>query len=137
MDGGHNPDGSQMSDDDQRTLFDRAAERAKRLGDQAELDRLTAMEDITTRAAARVSPVNFVDCRVFMHSWEPYEASRNPQGGGWFMVVRCVRCGTERSDVITLNGSASKHRYKYPEHYKDTDRWRRSDWRLQFLRRLG
>lgn len=93
---------------------------------------LVAMEAKTTPGAAK-----FVDCRTFGHSWMEIEADRNPKGYGWYMKLQCERCHTVRSDIVNHHGDVMTRSYEYPESYKDADHWTRSDWRMQFLRRLS
>jgi hypothetical protein len=107
-------------------------EQAKRV---AEIDRQRGLAEAAEAAKGRASPVSFVDCRIFGHAWESTEADRNPTVG-WYMKLRCVRCGTERADVVDRYGTVMGRQYHYPESYKDTDRWSRNQWRMQYLRRL-
>jgi hypothetical protein len=110
------------------------AEQAER---QAEAERIAALADAAEAAASKSTPgaLKHVDCRTFNHAWVPVEADRNPQIG-WYMNMRCERCGTVRKDIVNRFGEVERRRYEYPDDYKDTDGWARSDWRMQYLRRL-
>lgn len=103
---------------------------------KVEIDRRRGLSIVEDRAEQRASPITFVDCRIFGHAWESTEVDRNP-GIGWYMNLRCTRCNTVRMDIVNRFGAVERRRYVYPDSYKDTDRWDRSLWRLQFVRRLG
>lgn len=79
----------------------------------------------------------FVDCRLLGHSWYSIEAERNPKVG-WYMKLRCERCGTERSDIVDRDGVVGGRSYTYAEGYKlaRTEQRTRTEWRIEFLRRL-
>lgn len=118
------------------------AERALRLLSEqaekrAEAERQEGLRDALAAAEGKTSPdaLKHVDCRTFGHSWEPVEADRNPQIG-WYMNVRCARCGTVKREIVNRYGQVERRRYEYAEGYRDTDHWARSDWRMQYLRRL-
>jgi hypothetical protein len=119
-----------------------AAELANMLAQQresvAEIDRHRAIEKAAAAAKNRTTPVSFVDCHIFGHAWEAVNTDRNI-GLGWLMQCRCIRCGTERNDVIDQYGTVVKggRRYNYADGYRDPDKWSRSEWRMQFLRRLN
>lgn len=102
----------------------------------AEMDRLQGLREAAAAAAAKPSPITHVDCRTFGHSWTDIEADRNP-AVGWYMRLRCERCGSERNDIVDRHGSLEARHYKYPSNYKDPDKWSRSQWRLQFLRKMN
>lgn len=101
-----------------------------------EAERREGLAEAREMALARTSAISHVDCRIFGHSWESIEADRNP-AIGWYMNLRCTRCGTVRKDIVDRYGHVDRRRYEYPDNYADTDRWSRSDWRLQFIRRLS
>jgi len=113
---------------------DRINAQALRL---AELERQRGLEAAAEALKTKTTPgsVKYVDCRTFGHSWVSVEANSNPTIG-WYMVARCERCGTVRKDIVNRFGIVERRRYEYPDSYKDTDHWTRSDWRMQFLRRL-
>jgi hypothetical protein len=86
----------------------------------------------------RATPVSFRDCRPpFNHDWVETEAERNPKGGGWYLTMRCSQCGTIRTQIVDRYGNIEKGSYKYPEFYRDTDGWTRSQWRVQYLLQNG
>jgi hypothetical protein len=60
-----------------------------------------------------------------------------PQGGGFYLRMRCTKCGTTFKQIINLDGSLHGGRqYRYPKDYRDDDHWTRSDWRLNYLLKL-
>lgn len=82
----------------------------------------------------RVSSISFRNCRPpFNHDWVEIEAERNPKGGGWYLIMRCSNCGTERRQIVDRYGNIDRSYYKYAEGYKDEDGWTRSQWRVQYL----
>ena len=129
-----------MSAMESRQLESREARRA-RLAEQkhlvlVEVERKQGLADARQAAKARRSPLTYIDCRTFGHSWVPIEADRNP-AIGWYIVARCDRCSTVRKQVCDARGAIARGaQYTYPDSYKDTDHWTRSDWRMQFLRRF-
>lgn len=124
----------------ERVVSDTDAKAARMLAEQharvVEIDRRRALKEAADAANARTSPLAYIDCRTFGHSWVPIEADRNP-AFGWYIVARCERCTTVRKQIADAFGKVSRGaQYTYPEHYKDTDHWTRAEWRMQFLRRL-
>lgn len=82
----------------------------------------------------RHSAISFRMCRPpFNHDWIETEAERNPKSGGWYLIMRCANCGTERRQIIDRYGNVERGYYKYAEGYKDDDGWTRSQWRIQYL----
>ena len=120
---------------DSKVQKTRSEEQIKRLSEVVELDRRQGLSESQAHEATRTTQARYVDCRVFGHAWEATEADRNP-AIGWYMKLRCTRCGTVRSDIVNRYGGVESRHYTYPEFYKDTDKWTRSDWRLQYIRRL-
>lgn len=80
----------------------------------------------------------FVDCKTIGHSWYSIEANKNPKGPGWYMMVRCERCGTERADIVSRYGALESRSYRYPEGFKRAkgEGLSKVEWRVQFLARL-
>ena len=82
----------------------------------------------------------FVACRTLGHSWFSIEAEHNPKRpGGWYMKVRCERCGSERSDIVNRHGALVGRSYKPAPGYRRArgdGRVTRSEWRVQFLTAL-
>jgi hypothetical protein len=63
--------------------------------------------------------LEYEKCRVWGHAWEDFipMGKRQPGWGNRFSL-RCVRCTTERHDVIDALGDLSQRTYEYPEDYK-------------------
>lgn len=58
-------------------------------------------------------------CRVFGHAWEDFiPAGKRPPGWGHRFSLRCIRCTTERHDVIDALGDLSERQYVYPDDYR-------------------
>lgn len=79
-----------------------------------------------------------IDCHAMGHSWRDDEADRNPKGGGWFLKQRCVNgCGTTRQAIIDGQGNLERNhwRYKYLPSYKNIAGWKRSMWRVEYMRK--
>lgn len=76
-------------------------------------------------------------CRGLGHAWDEYSnVTSYFTGPGWHFTVRCIRCATERHDLIdTRTGELDRRKYKYPDGYKEVERTDRADLRLQ-MRRL-
>lgn len=57
-------------------------------------------------------------CRIYGHAWD--EFFPNNMGvpiGGWRLSLRCMRCTTERHDIIDHRGAVSNRRYIYVDGY--------------------
>lgn len=69
---------------------------------------------------AREAAEEILRCRSFGHSWEDFNPidARKPSYG-WLFSLRCVRCGTERHDVIDSRGFLNGRRYLYPDDYRE------------------
>ena len=70
--------------------------------------------------ASRVSlRLEYEKCRVWGHAWEDFipDGKRQPGWGSRFSL-RCVRCATERHDVIDHLGDLSQRQYVYPDDYR-------------------
>lgn len=73
----------------------------------------------------------------FNHDWIEYESTTNPQGGGWYLTMRCTKCGTVFRQVVDAFGNLlTSRKYKYGAEYRDKDKWSRTDWRRNYLSRL-
>lgn len=79
------------------------------------------------------------ECRApFNHDWVEEESATRPEGGGWYLAMRCTKCGTTFKQIVGAFGELlSGRNYKHPKDYRDTDHWSRSDWRLNFLMKLN
>jgi hypothetical protein len=66
----------------------------------------------------------YVMCRTLRHSWDEHPTPEvNPS---WWKVshaalyLRCIRCGTERSDYYDANLDLMHRDYRYPNEYRAT-----------------
>lgn len=107
------------------------------------------MTDISTdalveRLRAKVTPAApkgqkaHSTCRApFNHDWVEEESRTRPEGGGWYLAMSCTKCTTSFKQIINADGSLYGGRqYRYPNDYRDSDHWSRSDWRLAYLTKL-
>lgn len=60
----------------------------------------------------------YVRCRTWGHAWEEFVPRGTRPRWGELFTLRCVRCGTERHDVINALGALGQRRYIYPDDYK-------------------
>ena len=58
-------------------------------------------------------------CRTYGHAWDEYfPDDLGPPMFGWRLSLRCVRCATERHDIIDHIGQVGQRRYIYPDGYQ-------------------
>lgn len=66
-------------------------------------------------------PEQYLWCRDVMHSWDPYDfrVSRNKvhRRNEMNQVLRCARCGTLKTRVMTTSGEILRYSYSYPDGY--------------------
>ena len=74
----------------------------------------------------------------YNHHWEDHESKRNPKGGGWYMTLRCVKCGTVAKQIINRDGSIETNRnYDYPPGYLEGSKgMTRAEFRVSYLKSL-
>jgi hypothetical protein len=86
---------------------------------------------------SRTQDAAMVRCRTYGHGWDEWTpvGMRKPPWG-FRLSLRCVRCGTERHDIIDANGDVSSRKYYYPDGYKMTrdERPTRPQFRLLLLK---
>lgn len=77
-------------------------------------------------------------CRApFNHDWVDEESTSVPEGGGFYLRMRCTKCGTVFKQIVELDGRLYGGRqYAYPKDYRDADHWSKADWRLNYLLKL-
>lgn len=63
--------------------------------------------------------IDFWECRHLGHSWDDIPVTKKPPFGV-YLWFRCVRCTTERHDIIQghSNGDLLSRKYHYPDGYK-------------------
>jgi hypothetical protein len=60
----------------------------------------------------------FVRCRTWRHAWDAYNVERLPRNTGFIETLRCSRCKTLRSYVLSARGDIESHSvYSYPDGY--------------------
>ena len=75
-------------------------------------------------------------CKVVGHSWDDFVPHRKPPAFGDLMAWLCVRCTTERHDIVSwVDGSLVAREYRYPEGYHLAERHRRDELRLALMTR--
>jgi hypothetical protein len=65
-------------------------------------------------------PGEYVRCRTWGHAWEPYAVpvrTQARQRWGSRYGLKCLRCGTERYDVVDTRGVLVARQYVYAEQY--------------------
>lgn len=79
----------------------------------------------------------FLECRDLMHAWRIFGYYRAGSGGGWGgtnRLLKCARCGMERTD--RWDGITVRHSYNQPEGYRiEGVRLSKGDVRAEQLRR--
>lgn len=74
-------------------------------------------------------------CRSFGHAWDDFTPiDKRPPPFGWRLSLRCVRCTTERHDIIDRLGRVASREYVYPDGYAQTGRRPRTEWRRDLRR---
>lgn len=62
-----------------------------------------------------------MECRLLRHAWESTNDPYPKPLFGERLCLRCWRCGTVRSDIISrVNGDLLGRRYDYPDGYQLT-----------------
>lgn len=62
----------------------------------------------------------FIRCRTYSHAWDEFSPiDLDPPAYGWRLSLRCIRCSTERHDMISYGtGQMLSRRYIYVEGYQ-------------------
>lgn len=83
---------------------------------------------------------DFVLCRTIGHSWDDVTGlvDRERVTGAWSLSLRCIRCTTERHDLVNYQGEVVERRYIYAEGYtRLKERVFRDELRRELMRRKG
>lgn len=79
-----------------------------------------------------------VMCKTIGHSWDefiPLAMKRSQMG--YRLSLLCVRCTTERHDIISIvNGSLIQREYRYPENYRLAIKYTRDEFRKVLVERM-
>lgn len=87
----------------------------------------TALSDELAAGTARPEQVaewshdlsdNYLLCRDLGHTWRPFNARWDPEQDGYIRVLRCSRCKTERSQLLSATGMVDSGSYDYPDGYQ-------------------
>jgi hypothetical protein len=78
---------------------------------------LTKREHDELEAWARELPDAFIRCRDFGHNWRPFRAFYDEQERGYRRVIKCRGCGTERAQMLDLDGAVRSGYYVHPDGY--------------------
>lgn len=62
--------------------------------------------------------LEYEKCRTWGHAWEDFIPDKRGSGWGSRFSLRCIRCATERHDVIDSLGELGSRQYIYPDDYK-------------------
>jgi hypothetical protein len=66
--------------------------------------------------AIELMPAQFLQCRDFGHSWRPFKVT---QPGPYFeQTLRCARCKTQRTRLLSLTGARVSSSYDYADGYQ-------------------
>lgn len=71
-------------------------------------------------------PNSYLLCRDMGHLWRPFTARIAEGGGGYERTMRCTRCRTTRSQVLSMSGHVLSGGYTYQDGYlapKNTGRF--------------
>ena len=68
---------------------------------------------------AQWEKTQYVRCYAWGHAWDDYTNSDwRPTMGQSFLVLRCLRCSTERREAYNLYGEIETRHYHWPEGYR-------------------
>lgn len=78
-------------------------------------------------AAGRINE-QFLWCRDVLHSWDPYDfkviTSNVTRRREMHQALRCERCGTIKTRIMTVQGDLLRNSYSYPDGYLIKDQGR-------------
>lgn len=79
---------------------------------------------------------SYLKCKTVGHQWDDFTPHRKPPAFGALQAWLCIRCTSERHDVVSwVDGSLIAREYRYPEGYRLAERYRRHELRLNLLQR--
>lgn len=67
-------------------------------------------------AVAQMTP-EFIACRDYGHSWQPFTVNWNPADRYYQQQLKCGRCRTLRTRFLGPHGERGGGRYEYAEGY--------------------
>lgn len=75
-------------------------------------------------------------CRTFGHLWDEFMPHGMRKASfGYRISLRCVRCTTERHDLIDVRGEVGQREYRYPDDYSLPSGVKRPELRVELVRR--
>ena len=78
----------------------------------------------------------YVMCRTLGHAWDDFIPMRKPAKFGDRLSLRCIRCETERHDVVSwVDGSLLQREYQHPEGYAMAAKHTRAEFRATLMAR--
>ena len=85
-------------------------------------------------------PTEYLKCRVYGHSWDQIPEILGDPGYrrmfGWYDVLRCTSCRSERYDGVNALGDIGSRSYKYPEGYLLSFSLSKAEARREYLLRV-
>lgn len=79
---------------------------------------------------------DYLKCKLVGHMWDDFIPHRKPPQFGELQAWLCVRCQTERHDIVSwVDGSIISREYRYPEGYHLAEKYKRQDFRLAYIQR--
>lgn len=62
-------------------------------------------------------PDEFLLCRDLGHAWAPFDVKISRKYGEIHRVLQCRSCPTQRTQILSMDGSIMRSKYEYPENY--------------------
>lgn len=77
---------------------------------------------------------DYVRCRTYGHAWDDFLPMRKPAKFGDRLSLRCIRCATERHDIVSwVDGSLLQREYQHPEDYAMAEHHTRAEFRATLM----
>jgi hypothetical protein len=81
----------------------------------------------------------YVVCRTIGHSWDDNPSAKVDsdlfKSSTGCLVLRCVRCTTERFDYLNADMRVFQRYYRYPQHYTTVTGIKKPDFRQEMWKR--
>jgi hypothetical protein len=74
-------------------------------------------DSMTVETFAASLPDRYLTCRELGHTWKPYRASFDTTARAYDRELRCTRCHTSRTQVVSTTGHVLANHYRYPNGY--------------------
>jgi len=89
----------------------------RRLSREAARVAAATANPVEVGAWAEDLPERFLLCRDLGHTWRPFLAKFDTEERAYKRVLKCGRCRTERTQLISMNGVPLSGAYDYPDGY--------------------